>query len=317
MRTALVTGGAGFIGSHLVRRLVADGLRVRVLDNLDTGREANLDGVDLDFVRADVRDADAVLRATEGCAEVYHLAAVASVPRTVADPAESFAVNGLGTHHVLEAARRTGVACVVCASSAAVYGPTHVPRVGEDAPLRPQSPYGAEKACMEQLASAYAASYGLGVVCLRFFNVYGPRQDPNSPYSGVIAAFLAALVQGRVPEVHGDGSQSRDFVAVDDVVTACRLAATKGAPGGVYNVGTGQPTSVIALLRALQSALGTSDAVRFGPRRAGDLDASCAQIARLEALGFRADVGLAEGLAATAAWYRANLPAGSREADGA
>lgn len=307
MSTALVTGGAGFIGSHLVRSLLADGVRVRVLDDLSTGHRAHLDGLDVELTVGDVRDAGTVRSVAAGCSELYHLAAIASVPRTVAEPALSFAVNLGGTHQVLEAARTCGVERLIFASSAAVYGPATMARIPEGAPLRPQSPYGAEKAAGEQLVRAYAASYGMHAVSLRFFNVYGPRQDPSSPYSGVIAAFLGALVQGRIPEIHGDGSQSRDFVSVADVVAACRLAASRGVPGEAYNVGTGHPTSVLELLRAVQAGLDAPPDVRFGPRRAGDLDTSCADVTGLAALGFVARVPLGDGLAETARWYRDQL----------
>ncbi|MEZ4322083.1 MAG: NAD-dependent epimerase/dehydratase family protein [Myxococcota bacterium] len=298
---ALVTGGAGFIGSHLVRRLLADGWRVRVLDNFDTGHRSNLDGLAVDVLEGDLRtDCEA---AVAGCSRVFHLAAIASVPRSVAHPDESFAVNALGTSRLFEASRRAGVSRVVCASSAAVYGPTGAV-VSEDQVLRPQSPYGAEKAAMEHLATAYGAALGLEVVCLRFFNVYGPRQDPSSAYAGVIAAFCAALAAGRVPVVHGDGSQSRDFVYVSDVVDALVLAADHGVAGVPYNVGTGRPTSVIELLRNLQAALDAPPDATFGDRRAGDLDRSCADVSRLATLGFRAQVDLAEGLLHTGRWYR-------------
>lgn len=304
MRTHLVTGGAGFIGSHLVRRLVAEGDRVVVLDNLDTGSRENLTGVDLELVVGDIRDRSVVDRCAQGVDTVFHLAAIASVPRSVEDPATSFAVDVIGTHNVFEAARAASARRVVCASSAAVYGENPSERLDESELPAPLSPYGAHKAAMESLAGATSHALGLPVVCLRFFNVYGARQDPRSSYAGVIAAFLGVLSRGGVPTVHGDGLQSRDFVHVSDVVEALLLAAERGEPGAAYNVGTGHPTSVLDLLRTIQAQLGSSDAVRFTESRAGDLRTSCASIDRLRALGYAPRRTLTEGLAETATWYR-------------
>lgn len=303
MQTHLVTGGAGFIGSHLVRRLLADGHRVVVLDNFDTGSRENLAGLDLELVEGDLRDLPTVRRCVEGVHTVFHLGAIASVPRSIEDPVQSFDVDVRGSHHVFEAARQAGVQRVVCASSAAVYGENPAPRLGEHELPAPVSPYGAHKAMMEDLARASSHSLGLPVVCLRFFNVYGARQDPRSSYAGVIAAFLGVLSQGGVPTVHGDGGQSRDFVHVSDVVEALLLGARHGEPGRAYNVGTGQPTSVLELLRTIQAQLGGSDEVHFGPARPGDLRTSCADIASLQGLGFHPTRTLVEGLAETATWY--------------
>ena len=304
MAMHLVTGGAGFIGSHLVESLVSQGHHVKVLDNFDTGTRANLTGIDVEVLDGDIRDPDACAQATAGCDTVFHLAAIASVPRSVADPSMSFSVNATGTSNVFEAARHAGVRQIVGASSAAVYGPCTLAQIPESAPLLPQSPYGAEKATMEQLASAYNSCFDIDVTCMRFFNVYGSRQDPNSSYSGVIAAFLATILRGNTPTVHGDGSQSRDFVHVSDVVAACQRCANPEVPNGVYNVGTGRPTSVLELLRTIQSALSAPEGFNQTPRRTGDVDTSCADISRLTEVGYHPQMSLADGLKRTAMWYR-------------
>ncbi len=238
MATSLVTGGAGFIGSHLVRRLIERGQIVRVLDNLSTGRRENLGDVPVDLMVADLLDPEAVRDAVHGAEVVYHLAAMISVPRSMEDPIGAYRSNVLGSLHVLEAARREGVRRVVLSSSCAVYGDAAGP-VSEATSPRPQSPYAASKLAMEDLASLYHNLYGLETVCLRYFNVYGPRQDPASPYSAVIPIFIRAMLDGVAPQVHGDGGQSRDFVYVDDVAAANLLAGEAAdAQGAVFNVGT-------------------------------------------------------------------------------
>lgn len=298
----LVTGGAGFIGSHLVRRLLSEGLAVRVLDDLSTGRASNLVGLPVELLVGDVRlDAE---QAVEGCTRVFHLAARSSVPDSIEDPGNSFATNALGTSRILEAARLAGVERVTLASTAAVYGSTKG-QVSERTPCRPVSPYAAEKAAGELLAQAYSRSFDLDVVALRLFNVYGPCQDPESAYSGVIAAFCGDLAAGRMPTIHGDGTQSRDFVHVRDVVEAFLVADARGTPGAVYNVGTGREATVLEVLRALQQAVGAANTVRFVARRAGDLDRSCADISRLAALGYEPAIPLGSGLAETWRWYEA------------
>jgi len=302
----LVTGGAGFIGSHLVEALLAAGRPVRVFDNLDTGLRGNVPA-GVEFEQGCLTDAAAVARAVEGCEVVFHLAALASVAKSVEDPGLNHAVNATGTLHVLDAARKAGVRRVVYAGSASAYGGADDPAgQGEDTPLCALSPYAAAKLAGEFYCQAFAASYGLETVRLRFFNVFGPRQRADSPYSGVIAIFSSMLAAGRVPTVHGDGLQSRDFVAVEDVARALILAAdTPGVSGRVYNVGTGGSVTLLQLIETLNSLLGTSVVPSHGPARAGDIRHSRAKIERITAeLGFAPKVSFEEGLRRTLAWSR-------------
>jgi UDP-glucose 4-epimerase len=305
---ALVTGGAGFIGSHLVAALAARGQRVRVLDDLGTGLAANLDVVRPapELVEGDVSDPAAVARCVEGAGVVYHLAALASVQKSVEAPDESHRVCALGTLNVLDAARRKGVRRVVYAASSSAYGMPPGDVQTEDDPLCPLSPYAAAKLAGEMYCQAFAATYGLETVRLRFFNVFGPRQRPDSPYSGVIALFVAALTQGRAPTVHGDGLQSRDFVFVSDVVQALlRSAEAPGVSGKVFNIGTGRSVNLLELLAALNRLLGTDVAPRHGPPRAGDVRHSRADISRARReLGYEPAVPFEQGLAETLRWYR-------------
>jgi UDP-glucose 4-epimerase len=305
----LVTGGAGFIGSHLVDALTAAGRRVRVFDDLSTGLRSNLAHVSPapEVIEGTLTDPAAAARAVDGCEVVFHLGALASVARSVEDPGLNHAVNATGTLHVLDAARRAGVRRVVYAGSASAYGGADDPAgQGEDTPLCALSPYAAAKLAGEFYCQAFAASYGLETVRLRFFNVFGPRQRPDSPYSGVIAIFSAMLAAGRVPMVHGDGLQSRDFVAVADVARALILAAdTPGVSGRVYNVGTGQSVTLLQLLDALNTLLGTTVVPTHGPARAGDVRHSRARIERITAeLGFVPKVSFEEGLRRTLEWSR-------------
>lgn len=302
----LVTGGAGFIGSHLVDALIAPGWQVRVLDDFSTGQRQNLPhGVEV--VAGCVTDVAAVEQAVAGCAVVFHLAALASVAKSVEDPHASHAVCATGTLNVLDAARRAGVRRVVYAGSASAYGSaSDIAGQDEDTPLLPLSPYAAAKLAGEFYCQAFACTYGLETVRLRFFNVFGPRQRADSPYSGVIAIFTAALTAGRAPTIHGDGLQSRDFVYVADVVDALiRAADTPGVSGRVYNVGTGASVTLVELIAALNKLLGTAAAPTHGPPRPGDIRHSRAKMDRIRAeLGYTPAVSFEEGLRRTLEWYR-------------
>ena len=299
----LVTGGAGFIGSHLVARLVRDGRRVRVLDNFSTGRWGNLATVqtEIDVIPGDVRDPETVARAAAGCEVVYHQAAEVSVPRSISDPRQTYAGNVDGTLNVLLAARDADCRRVVVASSSAVYGP------GPDLPKHegmvpePISPYAASKLADEHLCAVFARAYQMQTVALRYFNVYGPRQDPTSPYAAVIPKFLEALVAGERPVIYGDGRQTRDFVFVDDVVGAnLRAATAPGVAGQVFNVATGCCVTMNAVLKTLAALIGVAASPVFRPARVGDVRHSAADPARArECRDFGAATRLPKGLART------------------
>jgi UDP-glucose 4-epimerase len=297
----LVTGGAGFIGSHLVDALVAAGRPVRVLDDFSTGRRENLSpGIEL--IEGSVTEPAVVAQAVAGCEVVFHLAAVASVARSVENPLASHAVCATGTLNVLEAARQAGVRRVVYAASASAYGgASDLAGQDENTPLEARSPYAAAKLAGELYCEAFTHTFGLETVRLRFFNVYGPRQRADSPYSGVIAIFAAALAAGQTPTIHGDGLQSRDFVSVADVVTALlRAADTPGIAGRVYNVGTGRRVTLLELVEVLNRILDRSIVPHHGPPRPGDIRHSCARIDRIQTdLGYVPTVSLEEGLRRT------------------
>ena len=313
----LVTGGAGFIGSHTVDRLVGLGHRVVVLDNLSTGKRANLAqhgalsfaaGSPVELVIADVSHGLfaplAAITAVHGpIARIVHLAAQVSVVHSLANPLVDVQVNYVGTVQVLEYARATAVKKVVFASSAAVYGETATVPVIEDAPCRPLSPYGVDKLASELMLRAYATTHGVASTPLRFFNVYGPRQDPSSPYSGVISIFADRARSGRGITIFGDGQQTRDFVYVGDVARAVVTAAlTDGGEGTPMNVGTGGETSVRALAETVVALAGANVEIQHAPARAGEIVRSVAAVDRLGTdLGVRAEVGLRDGLAATLA----------------
>ncbi len=309
--TCLVTGGAGFIGSHLTDALTAAGRTVRVLDNLSTGLPDNLAHISPapELVRGCATDPAAVGRAVAGCDTVFHLAALASVAKSVEDPLASHAACATGALTVFDAARRAGVRRVVYAGSASAYGnASDEAGQDEDTPLMALSPYAAAKLAGELYAESFAHSYGLETVRLRFFNVFGPRQRADSPYSGVIAIFAALLAAGRTPTVHGDGLQSRDFVYVSDVANALMLAAdTPGVSGRVYNVGTGVSVNLLELVTELNAILGTSAVPVHGPARPGDVRHSRAKIGRIRAdLGYAPAVPFADGLRRTLAWLCAS-----------
>jgi UDP-glucose 4-epimerase len=303
----LVTGGAGFIGSHLATRLVSDGHSVRVFDNLSTGALSNLDHIrdQIEFHQGDLTDLSAVEAAVAGVEVVFHQAALASVPRSVDRPLESHAACTTGTINVLDACRRSGVRRVVYAASSSAYGnqktmPKHEGQVPEVL-----SPYAAAKLAGELYCEAFASTYGLETVRLRYFNVFGPRQDPNSQYSAVIPRFIAALLKGDQPTIYGDGSQSRDFTYIDNVVQANLLAASApGVSGRVYNCACGDSLDLVSLLRFICDAMDVPFAPYFAPSRVGDIQHSWADIsAATRELGYQVRVSVEEGLRRTVDWY--------------
>ena len=300
---ALVTGGAGFIGGHLVSALVRDGWHVRVLDDLSTGSPTNLAEVEneVEFVRGDIRDDEVLGRVTDGAQKVFHLAAVASVERCLHEPVETHDINATGTLQVLEAARNAGVSRVVFASSCAVYGDVGDDEAIESRPPSPISPYALHKYAGEIYCRQYTQLRGLDTAALRFFNVYGPRQDPASVYAAVVPRFAAACLAGEAPTVHGDGEQTRDLVMVEDVVRALRCAAeVPGAVGRVCNVGTGRRTSVNQLLSKLLEITDADVEPVHTPPRDGDLrDSVASLVAAREYLEFEASVDLSLGLRRT------------------
>lgn len=306
-RRCLVTGGAGFIGSHLARALAAAGAEVRVLDDLSSGDPKNLDGIDAELTRASILDAAALKDAIQGCDFVFHHAAMVSVPESVGDPDGCLRINIVGTQRVLEAAKDAGVRRVTIASSAAVYGDEPSLPSKETDPTDCRSPYAAGKASGETLASAFSHCYGLSTVSLRYFNIFGPRQDPTSPYAAVISAFADRLIRGVQPTVNGDGSQTRDFTPVDNVVHANLLAAShKGDhKGTVCNIGTGRSISLLDLLDAMGSALGVDVDPAFGPPRPGDVMHSRADITKAaSAIGYTPIKSFEDGIAETLVWAK-------------
>ncbi len=301
-----MTGGAGFIGAHLVEALVADRNQVTVIDNLSSGKLSNLDNVKdrIDFIRGDIRERELLEKAARGCRYIFHLAAVVSVTATVTDPVGSARVNELGTLEVLEAARKCEIRRVILSSSSAVYGDDPRLPKQEQMPPRPKSPYAVQKLVNEHYAALYNDLYGVETVCLRYFNVYGPRQDPSSPYSGVISIFMKQAADKKPPVIYGDGGQTRDFVFVTDVVRANLLAA--GAPsaaGDILNIGTGKSISITELWNLVAGIAGVGLKPEYQPPRSGDIRHSVADIGRAaRSVGYRPEVDLASGLAETYKW---------------
>jgi UDP-glucose 4-epimerase len=312
----LVTGGAGFIGSHTVDELLRRGHDVVALDDLSAGKGANLarSKTKIKFVQSSVANLDAIREACRGVDIVIHLAAQTSVPRSVQDPIETNLVNVNGTLNVLVAARDAGVKRVVFACSCAVYGKTSALPIPESAPLAPISPYGLSKQVGEAYGRVFQGMYGLEFVSLRYFNVFGPRQDPGSPYSGVLSLFSAALLGGAQPTVYGDGEQSRDFVYVENVVQANLLAAeAKGAAGLAINIGAGNRYTLNQTLALLEKITGRRGNAKYAAPREGDIRDSQANIdlAR-KALGYQPRVAFEEGLRRTWEWFCASQNAASR-----
>ena len=308
----LVTGGAGFIGSHLGGALLRLGADVVVLDNLSTGRSENLRHIaGAELVEASILDADALTSAMRGARYVFHQAAAVSVSRSVDEPLLFHDINGRGTLNVLEAARVSGVQRVMFAASSSAYGDSELLPKVETMQSLPKSPYAATKLYGEGLMRAYSRSYGLDTASLRYFNIFGPRQTPDSAYAAAIAAFAKAMIAGKRPTIYGDGEQSRDFTFVHNAVHANLLAARQERPvrGQVFNVGCGERVSLNVLVRLMAEMLGTPDlAPHYGPERPGDVKHSLADITRArEVLGYAPIVEFREGLAATTAWYREAL----------
>ena len=312
----VVTGGAGFIGSALVRALLESGAeRVAVIDNLLSGTEKNLEDVRsrVDLQRADIRDPEAVRRAFTGAGTVFHLAAIPSVPRSIDDPVPSHEVNIDGTFNVFYAAKQAGVRRVVYAASSSAYGDTEVlPKVETMAP-QPKSPYAVQKLLGEYYASSFHSCFQLDTVSLRFFNVYGPRQDPSSPYSGVLSRFITALIARESPTIFGDGEVSRDFTYVEDV-TGLLIKASRAAniSGNVYNAGNGNRYTLNQVWETLQQIEGVRIPAKYGAARPGDVRDSQADVnAAVRDLGHSPRFTLEQGLRLTLDWYRKDLAAAS------
>jgi UDP-glucose 4-epimerase len=306
----LVTGGGGFIGSNVVDRLLADGDSVRVLDNFSTGKRANLAHVlaDIDLIEGDLTSYERVHNAVRGVDHVLHLGALPSVPRSVQDPLTTSQVNIVGTLNVLLASRDEGVHRVVYASSSSVYGDTPKLPKAETMPTRPMSPYAVAKLSGEGYCRSFHSVYGIETAMLRYFNVFGPRQDPTSQYSAVIPAFISRMLQGRPPVINGDGEQSRDFTYVENVVSAT-IAAASAPPaiaGQEMNVACGERSTLNDLVTHVNSILGTDLVAEYAPSRPGDVRHSLADISRAkELMGYAPTVHFEEGLRRTVDWLRA------------
>jgi nucleoside-diphosphate-sugar epimerase len=309
MKRYVVTGGAGFIGSALVRALLAqDTGVVRVVDNFLTGRESNLSEIRsrIQLDQSDIRDYPAVAAAIAGADVVFHLAAIPSVPRSIEDPEPSHQVNIDGTFNVLRASAEAKVPRLVYAASSSAYGDTDVLPKVESMPPRPKSPYAVQKLAGEFYSSVFHSCFGLETVALRFFNVFGERQDPSSPYSGVLSLFFKALIERRSPTIFGDGGQTRDFTYVEDVAALClKAAAVPGVAGKMYNAGNGQRHSLNSVWELLQKIEGVTLKPSYGPPRAGDVrDSQADTTAARRDLGHAPQFTLEQGLRRTLEWFK-------------
>ncbi|GAV26220.1 Vi polysaccharide biosynthesis protein VipB/TviC [Carboxydothermus islandicus] len=314
MAKFLVTGGAGFIGSHIVERLVRDGAEVVVLDDLSSGNEENLTEVlnKITFIKGDVRDLDLLRKITEDVDYILHEAAMASVPASIDDPLKCHEVNVTGTINVLLSAKENGVKRVVYAASSAVYGNNETLPKKEDMYPEPLSPYAVSKYAGELYLQVFARIYGIEAVGLRYFNVYGPKQDPKSQYAAVIPKFIDALLKGMPPTIYGDGLQTRDFIFIDDVVEANMLALTaRGASGKVFNIACGERISLNRLYKVIKEIIGVDIEPVYAEARVGDVRDSLADISLARnILGFEPKVSLEEGLKKTVEWHRRKLEVG-------
>lgn len=313
MKKYLVTGGAGFIGSHIVRALLEQGAAVRVLDNFSSGKRENLEGLNhsingsrFEVVEGDVRDSSVVADAVRDVEIIFHEAAFVSVPESMEKPQDCFDVNIAGTSTLFEAARKAGVRRAVIASSAAVYGDSDALPLKEETPLRPLSPYAVSKRVDEMFAQLYTASFGLEVVALRYFNVYGPRQRPDSMYAAAVPIFIRRLKTNQPITVFGDGGQTRDLIFVGDVVRANFIASEHSfAAGKIFNICTGESTRILDLLDVLYKLFPTAPKHTFAPSRAGDIYKSLGSPALAEKeIGFKAQTSLADGLKETVDWMQ-------------
>ncbi len=313
MARYLVTGGAGFIGSHVVDRLVANGHQVRVFDDLSSGTLDNLAGVRdrIEFLQGDLRDRQAVAQACQRVERIIHEAAWRSVPKSMADPSGYTAVNVLGTVHLLEAAAKAKVTRVVAISSSSVYGEITTMPLREDQSPQPISPYAASKWATEQYCEMFSRGFGLETVSLRYFNVFGPRQSLDNDYAVVIPKFISCLLRHESPPVYGDGEQSRDFTYVDNVVEGTILASqVSGVSRGVFNLALGEEHTVLHVLTQLNTLMGLSILPAFKPPRPGDVRRTLADPSKAKRLlGWRGQVTFTEGLRRTAAWFTAHSPA--------
>jgi UDP-glucose 4-epimerase len=310
MSLCLITGIAGFIGSSLARAVLAQGGQVRGIDNFSTGKRENLEEIagQIDFREADLADLDAVHCACRGVEYVFHEAAIPSVPKSVLDPLASNRANVDGTVNLLVAARDAKVKRVVYAASSSAYGDTPALPKHEGMPPNPMSPYAVAKLAGEYYMTSFYRCYGLETVSLRYFNIFGPRQDPTSPYSGVLAKFITQMLDNEQPTIFGDGTQSRDFTYIENAVHANLLAAkapASEAAGGVFNVATAERADLNQTFELLKKITGYSGEVSYGPERAGDVKHSLADLSRAQKhLGYRAQIQFEEGLRHTVAWYR-------------
>jgi len=310
MSQYLITGVAGFIGSSLAHALIANGEQVRGIDNFITGRRENITALSdkLDFHEASILDEAALAKASRGVDFILHQAALPSVPRSIADPAETNLHNVTGTINVLNAGLKAGVKRIVYAASSSAYGDTPTLPKQEDMPPKPISPYGVSKLAAEFYMQAFYRTFGLETVSLRYFNIFGPRQEPNSEYSAVLAKFITLMLKGQSPTIFGDGLQSRDFNYIDNCVSAnllaCKAPAEKVA-GQVFNVATGKHTSLNETFCLLQELIGFSGPVTYAPERKGDIKHSLADITRIrEAMGYEPSADFREGLKRTVEWYK-------------
>ncbi len=298
----LVTGGSGFIGSHIAERLIKEGHSVRVLDSMLTGRKENMAGLKAEFIKGDIRDPGVIKRSLKDVECIFHEAAQVSIPRSIENPVENNGINVDATLLLLDSARKSGVKKLVFASSSAVYGNVTVKDLPlkEDRILSPLSPYAVSKLVGEHYCRVFSDIYGMATICLRYLNVYGPRQNPNSQYAAVIPKFIDSVIKGKQPVIFGDGMQTRDFVFVKDVVQANMLSMKSNVKHGIFNVGTGKPTSVLELLEKINSITGKRIKPIFSEPKPGDIKHSVSDISRIKGtLGFKPEYSLDQGLRET------------------